>query len=106
MYHIGNVVGTTPGSPPKKKRKIVKEKRSKAEKALEGAMESFVKHQTEAEERYQKREEERWKKETELDDKRRKEDQEHELRLFQMLERMMNPANRYSSSSYDHNYTY
>ena len=62
----------------------MKEKRSKAEKALEGAIELFVKHQTEAEERHQKWEEERWKeeqwkKETELEDKRRKEDQEHEL---------------------------
>ena len=73
---------------------------------LEGAIESFTKYQGEAEDRYQKWEEDRWKKETELEDKRRKEDREHELQLFQMLGWMMNPTNSYPSPSYNFNYDY
>ena len=69
-------------------------------------MESFIRHQAEAEERYQTWEEDRWTKETELDDKRRKEDREHELRLFNLLGQMINPANKYPPPSYDYNYDY
>ena len=37
---------------------------------MEKAIESFVKHQNEAEEKFKKWEEERWKKEMELEEKR------------------------------------
>ena len=43
-------------------------------------------------------EEERWKKEADLDEKRRKEEREHEMRLFQMLAQMAKP-NPYPSTA-------
>jgi hypothetical protein len=49
-----------------------KDKRNKGEKAMDRAIEGFVKYQSEADEKYRKWEEERWRKETELDEKRRK----------------------------------
>lgn len=71
---------------------------------MESMMNSFVKYQMEAE----KREEERWKKEIELEEKRRRDDQQHELRVMQMLGQMLQhrsydypPPN---SSSYDYSY--
>ena len=86
--------------PPKKKQR--REKKSKAEKTIESAMNLFIKYQTEAE----KRDEERWKKEMELEEKRRKEDQQHELRVMQMLGQMLQhrsypPTN---PSPYEFNY--
>ena len=45
-------------------------------------MESFMAYQREAEERYQRNEEERWQREIEMEEKRRKEDQEHEMRMM------------------------
>jgi len=54
------------------------------EKALESFAKSFAKHQREAEERFQKYEEECWTRETELEEKTR-EDQEHEIRMVQLL---------------------
>ena len=61
-------------SPKKKKPRLVKDKRSKGEKAIDRAVECFVKFQNEADEKYQKWEEERWKKQTALDEKRRREE--------------------------------
>ncbi len=52
---------------------------------MEKAIDSFVKYQIEAEERFQRYEEERWKKEAGFEEKRRREDQEHEMRMIQML---------------------
>ncbi len=54
----------TIANPASKKRKV--EKMSRAEKAMEKALDAFTKHQCEAEERVQRYEEERWKKKTEI----------------------------------------
>lgn len=83
----------TPG-PAKKKRKVEKAKKSKGEKAMENAITAFMKYQSEADERFQKLEEERWKKETEMEEKRRKDERDHELRLFQMLGQMVSSRER------------
>ena len=76
----------TIANPPSKKRKV--EKKSRAEKAMEKTVDAFVKYQREAEERFQKSEDERWKKETDLEENRRREDQQHEMRMLQMLGQM------------------
>ena len=76
----------TIANPPTKRQKL--QKKSKAEKATDKVIEAFVKYQWAAEERFQKHEEERWKKEIELEDRRRWENQEHELRLMQILGQM------------------
>ena len=68
-------------APPKKKQK--REKKSKTEKIMENTS-SFIKYQAEAE----KREEERWRKEMELEETWRREDQQHELHMMQMLGQM------------------
>ena len=62
-------------------------KRSKTgiEKALSSITETFVKHQLDMEERMQKAEERRQQLEMETMERMRREDREHELRLFQML---------------------
>ena len=73
-------------TPPAKKRKV--QKRSKAERTVEKAMESFMAYQREAEEKYQRNEEERWQREIEMEEKRRKEDQEHEMRMMRMMAQM------------------
>ena len=103
-----NLTATLP--PMKKKRKVEKDKRSKGEKAMDKAVESFVNYQKDAEERFKKWEDERWKKELELEEKRRREDREHEVTLFQMLGQMLKPRDRdsynntYSGPPYDFEY--
>ena len=92
----------TLGNPPNKKRKI--EKKSRAEKAMERAMESFVKYQTEAAEIFKKDEEERWKKECELEEKRRQEDKQHEIRMMQMLGHMFGSYQHHTGPYDDSNY--
>ncbi len=106
MYVIYVHKGTS--SPKRKKcKRDKKDRRSKGEKVMEKAMESFMNHQTEAEQRFRKWEEERWQKEIELDEKRRQEDREHELRLFRMLGQMVNPRETtYPSPSYTYDYEY
>ena len=47
------------------------------EKVLERTLDTFMKYQVEAEERFQEREDERWTKEIKIEEKRRKEDQQH-----------------------------
>ena len=89
---------THPATPPTKKRKV--QKRSNVERAVEKAMESFMAYQWEAEERYQKNEEERWQKEIELEEKRRREDQEHEMRMMRMLGQL------FQGSSYHRQYEF
>lgn len=91
--------------PPKKKPRLGKDK-SKGEKVMERAIESFIKYQNESEESYRKWEEERWEKELELDEKRRKENQEHEITLFQMLGQMVKPRENYLVSPYNFEYEY
>ena len=60
-------------------------KKSKAEKTIEKAMESFMMYQRNADEEYQKREEDRRQRKIELEEKRRREDREHDLRMMRML---------------------
>lgn len=67
-------------------------------------IESFVKYQNESKESYRKWEEEHWEKELELDEKRSKENQEHEIRLFQMLGQMVKPGENYPASPYKFEY--
>ena len=64
-------------------------------------MESYMTYQREAEERHQKSEEERWQKEIELEEKRRREDQKHEMRMMRLLGQMFQ-----SSSSYRRQYEF
>ena len=107
MYNIVIKFNHAAAAPPsKKKPKLGKDKRSKGEKAMERAIESFIKYQNETEESYRKWEEERWEKELELDEKRRKENQEHEIRLFQMLGQMVRPRESYPASPYNFDYEY
>ena len=44
-----------------------------------------MKYQVEADECFQKQEEERWSRQVELEEKRQRENREHELRMIQML---------------------
>ena len=77
--------------------------KSRAERAMESTMNAFIKYQPEAE----KREELRWKKELELEEKRRREDQQHELWVMQMIGQMLQQQRSYppsNSSPYDFNY--
>ena len=107
--HVCNLMTIGACSPKKKKCKIEKTKKSKGEKAMEKAIESFITYQNEAEEKFKKWEEERWEKETEFeekrrredrehDEKRRREDREHEVRLFEMLGQMVKPRERFTPS--------
>lgn len=66
-------------------------------------MDAFLKHQMQAEERYAKQEEERWQKEMEFEEKRRKEDQEHELRMMELLGRMFHGGNQTYGRPYEFN---
>ena len=85
------------------KAKSKKEKKSKGEKVIEKAIDSFIKHQREVEERFLKHEEESRAREMELEERRRKEDQEHEIRLFQMIGQFLKPPT-YDASPYDYKY--
>ena len=67
---------------------------------MEKAIEGFMKYQAEAEEKFMQNEEDHWKREVELEEKRR-EDQEHEIRLFQMLGEMLQPP---TASPFDYEY--
>ena len=85
--HTTKYTHTLPAPPSKKKQK--REKKSKVEKAMENTMGSFVKFQAEADEKFEKREEEQWKKEMELEERRRKEAQQHDMNMMQMLGQML-----------------
>ena len=68
---------------------------------MEKAIEGFMKYQAEAEKKFMQNEEDRWKREVELEEKRRREDQEHEIRLFQMLGEMLQLP---TASPFDYEY--
>ena len=91
-------------TPPRKKPRL--QKKSKAEKAIDKAMESFIVYQREADEQYQKYEEERWQKDIELEEKRRREDREHDVRIMQMLGSMFQGGsyNSYNTDQYEFDY--
>ena len=72
--------------PPSKRKKL--EKKTRAEKGIEKAVDTFMKYQLEAEERYKQYEDERWQKEVELEEKRQREDQQYEIRLMGMMASM------------------
>ena len=90
-----------------------REKQSKGEKAIEKAIASFMNFQSEAEERFLKSEEERQKREFDIEERRRDE-REHEVRLFQMLGQILGqrqrPQDDYSTFTPSHtplpNYDY
>ena len=69
---------------------------------MESTMSAFIKYQAEAE----KREEERWRKEMELEETRRREDQQHELRMMQMLGQMLQHRSypQPNSTPYEYNH--
>ena len=103
--HIHDALVLTPAPPPSKKRKVLK--KNKAEKMMDKAIESFITYQQETEERYHKYEEERWKKEIELEEKRRRDDQEHEMRMMAMLGRMFQGGtSNYHSFTQQYDYDY
>ena len=52
---------------------------------MENVMKQFREIQTEAEERFREWEEMRWQRECEIEEKRRKEDREHERLMLQMI---------------------
>ena len=63
-------------------------------------------YQREADEQYQKYEEERWQKDIELEEKRRREDREHDVRIMQMLGSMFQGGsyNSYNTDQYEFDY--
>ena len=72
---------------------------------MEKTLDTFMKYQVEAEERFQKREDERWKEEMEIEENRRKEDQQHEMRMMQMIGQMMQRRSYPPpTSAYEFNY--
>ena len=58
---------------------------------MEKSLDTLLSYQREAEERFRGYEDERWKRETELEEKRRREDQEHDMRVMGMLASMLQP---------------
>ena len=91
VYHIHTLLAP---STKKQKREIKEQKReekSKAEKAMKSTMNAFIKYQLKAD----KIDKECWKKEAELEEKRRREDQQHELCVMQMLGQMLQQQRSY-----------
>ena len=86
-------------SPPRKKRKA--EKKSKADKTIEKASLRSINAK---QRRFKTYNEERWRREMEVEDKRRQDKQEHEMRMMRMM-RDMFQGNDYNSYSrqYDYN---
>ena len=64
-----------------------------------------MKYQLEAEEHYKQYEDERWKKEVELEEKRKEDYQQHELRMMGMLASMFqsSPQNYPRPGLYNYN---
>lgn len=56
------------------------------------AIESFLQYQIKAEENFRKWEEERFEKEQEIEETKRIQDQDHEIKLSQMLGEMLKPS--------------
>ena len=70
---------------------------------MEKAMESFTMYQRDADEKYQKG---RWQKDIELEEKRRRENREHDIRMMQMLGSIFQGGNyyNYNAGQYDYDY--
>ena len=75
---------------------------------MEKVTESFLKYQQAAKEWFMKWEEKQWKRESEMEERRRKQDQEHDMRMLEMLGWFMQPRYPYSGSgqSFDPYNTY
>ena len=73
--------------------------KTKAEKAIERSIESFMVYQCEAEKRFQECEDNRWRKEVELGEKRRQEDCYYEMRIMEMLGQMFQQSNYHGYTS-------
>lgn len=69
---------------------------------MERVTDTFLKYQLEAEERYKQYEDERWEKEVELEEKRRQDYQEHEMRMLGVLARMFQPSHRNYTGTYNY----
>jgi hypothetical protein len=80
-----------------------KKRKTKTEKTMENALETFMKFQTEAEERFQLKEEERWQREQAIEEQRRKEDHEHDLQMMQMIGQILQPRT-YQANPYSYEY--
>ena len=53
--------------------------KTKAERAVERAFDSFIKYEKEADERFEKREQERWEREKELEEKNIEEERKQKI---------------------------
>ena len=62
---------------------------------------TFLKYQLEVEESYKQYENERWEKEVELEEKKRQDYQEHEMRMLGVLARMFQPSHRNYTGAYN-----
>ena len=58
---------------------------------MDKAVETFMRFQNESEERFLRAEQVRWKREMEYEDRRRKEDREHEIKLMELFMHMQQP---------------
>ena len=92
----------TSAGPPRKRQRT--QKKGKMERALDYALSSFAKHQQNETEKYQKYADERWEKQMELEDKRRREDREHEERMMQMMARIFQRPSPYNFNSEEYPY--
>ena len=74
---------------PVSKRRKTQKKGTAVEKAMDQAMERFIAYQSETADRFFKWEEKQREIEEKAEERRRKEDREHELRMLQMLGQMI-----------------
>ena len=63
-------------------------------------------YQRTAEQRYQEHDDERWKQANELEERRRKEDQEHDMRMMRMLGEMFQGRTYHSSYTVQYDFDY
>ena len=86
----------TTAAPSTKRRKVQGAKKGKAERVMDKAVDSFPKFQALAEERFYKHEQQQWEKEKELEEKRRREDREHEICMMQLFGQMLQKDSHHS----------
>ena len=103
--HTLQVIHThTPIATPQKMKPRL-QKKTKAEKTIEKAMDSFMAYQRDADEQFQEHEERR-QKDIELEEKRRHEDREHDIKMLQMLGSIFQGGSykNYNPEQYDFDY--
>ena len=69
-----------------------RERKTKAERAVERTFNSFIEYQKEAEERFETREQKRWERERELEEKKQEEERKHQKEMIEMLGKIFNPG--------------